>query len=82
MILDECARAMPITEAQAVTVWSSSKVNNQTKDDEADDGDDLDRGEPKFGLTKGTSAQEIYSNDDNECDGDPSSVLGLVKKEN
>ena len=44
------SRVLPVTEAETVMIWSSTEVEHDAKDDEASDGEHLDRGEDEFRL--------------------------------
>ena len=59
-------------------VRSPTQINNETEDDEADNGDDLDGCKPKFAFTEGTGAQKVDDNDDNTDDGNPCRVVDSI----
>lgn len=60
-----------------MVIWSSSQVNDETEDDQADDGDDLDRREPEFAFTERTRAKEVDQCDDDKANSDPNGVLSV-----
>lgn len=59
-------------------VRGTTQVDNETEDDKADNGDDLDGREPKFAFTEGAGAQKV-DDDDNKADyGNPSGIVDGV----
>ena len=69
----------PVAESEAVMVGSTTQVDNETEDDEANNGDDLDGSEPKFAFTERAGAQEVDDDDNDAGDSNPSGIqLGIV----
>ena len=62
----------PVTETQAVVRWPSAKINDKGKDDQTDDGDDLDTGETEFSLSVDRYREDVQANDQEDDNGDPS----------
>jgi len=58
LVLNERTGVMPKAESEAVMGRSAAQINDETSDNEADDCDDLDRGEPELAFTKGAGAQK------------------------
>jgi len=59
--LGERARVLPESETNTVMIWSSTKVEDNSKDDEAGDGKNLDRGEDEFGFAVCASTEPFES---------------------
>lgn len=47
IVLNKWAGVFPVTETNSVVVWSTSKIKNDSEDDEASNGYDFDAGEDK-----------------------------------
>lgn len=62
---------LPVPEANGFVVGRAAAHDHQTGHDEAQDGDELDTGEPELGLTKDVDGKDVESQVDEEDDGDP-----------
>lgn len=71
-------KTYPVAETETVMGGSAAQVNDEASDNEADDCDDLDRGEPELAFAEGAGAQEIDYDDHDASDGNPDSVVDLV----
>lgn len=67
--LVERTRAHPVLEAQ-VPLLANTGVDADGKDDEADNGNDLDAGEPHLNFTKNANGHEVESSEDDPEDTD------------
>ena len=67
----------PITESETIMRRSTTQVDNETDEDEADNGEYLDGSEPKLAFTKGTGSQKVDYEDDDTRDCNPHSVVDL-----
>lgn len=72
LVFDESSRGLPVVESKhAVRFGSTAKENDDTKNDEAHDGDELDTGEPKFGLTEEADGDNVEEKNNHQNDSDP-----------
>ena len=69
-IFGKSTRVLPVSEANTVVVWASSKINADCKDDEADDGNHLDGTEPEFHFTEEFDRCKIQGGHDDPSNGD------------
>ena len=56
-------KTYPVAESNAVVAWSATQIDDKTKEDKTNNGDDLDGCEPKFAFAEGAGAQKV--DDDN-----------------
>lgn len=61
----------PVAKTETVAVRPTAKVDDERKDDETDDGDDLDTGETEFGFTIDGDREDVQADDENDNDRDP-----------
>jgi hypothetical protein len=61
---------LPVAEATAVVVRSSSKVDDEAEDDEAEEGDELERCEPEFELSEVLGTGDVDEDDADEHNSD------------
>lgn len=50
-ILLHGTRVLPVAESKAVMAWCTTEVDNESKNEQTDNGDDLDTGKDEFGFT-------------------------------
>ena len=55
-----------------------AQIDNETDDDEAGDGQDLDRCEPELAFAKGPCPQKVYDEGDESSDRNPYGIVGLM----
>ena len=55
-----------------------AQIDNETDDDEANDGQDLDRCEPELAFAESTGAQKVYDEDDKTSDRNPYDIVDLA----
>lgn len=56
-------------------VRTTAGSQDDTEDDEADNGEDLDGRKPELAFAVDTGASEVNRKNDNEADGDPDAVV-------
>ena len=54
---------IPIAKANAVVVWITSKVNDDTHQNETDEGDDLDAAEPELKFAENADSEKVDCED-------------------
>lgn len=64
---------MPVLGANVTLVASSSAVNNYTKDDETNHGDDFNQTEGEFHFSVSFNSEDVDEADQHQEDGDPHS---------
>ncbi|KAG7758144.1 hypothetical protein KL911_001120 [Ogataea haglerorum] len=67
------AWVVEVLASDVATFWTASAVEDDTEDDEADHGDDLDEGEHKLGLTVAPDSEEVDEHNHHVEDGHPRS---------
>lgn len=67
----ECAWVFPVPESDCLLVWGAAAHDDETNEDKAHDGDQLDAGEPELRLAEEGNAENIQAESDEEDDGDP-----------
>lgn len=78
LVLNERAGVIPIAEAETVVGRGTTQIDNETKDDETNNGEDLDGGEPELAFTEGAGTQKVDDDDNDTGDGDPYGIVDLV----
>ena len=61
-------------------VWSSTKSEDEGKQNKADNDNDLDAREPEFKLSKETNSKVVDSYNGDQEDGDENSWVNLVSR--
>lgn len=69
--MSKWSRVLPVLEAQSSLV-TSTEIDADGKDDESNDGQDLDGGKPEFSLSVSSGTKHVDGDDDDEedCDED------------
>ena len=74
---------LPVAKAKSVVGWSTAEVNDQGKEKQTDNGEDLDRSEDELGFSVDGYGKDVQSKNDDNDDGDPSSLVdGVVPETN
>ena len=81
MELDERTRVDPVPESDTVVVGAAAKVEDDTEDDKADDGDDLDGCEDELAFTVDAGTEQVDDHDHDETHRDPDGVVHGVDPE-
>ena len=71
-------KTYPVAESNAVVAWSATQIDDKTKEDKTNNGDDLDGRKPKFAFSKGAGAQKVDDDNDETGDGDPNGIVDLA----
>jgi hypothetical protein len=68
---------VPVLESEVATVigWDTTAVDDDTKDDETNDSDNLDRAENELNLSVTLDTENVDNGDQDEEDGDPDGVV-------
>lgn len=74
-VLDKATRLPPVFESDGLVVRTPTGGDDDARDDEANDRDDLDRGEPEFHLAVGPVARKIDRVNDDEHEAHPHGVV-------
>lgn len=84
VVIYPCARIVPISEANSLTVWCTSSCNDDCNEDKTEEARNLDCSRDHFGLAKEADAQEVTYEDKNKTDGDHNGrrQIGPVADEN
>jgi hypothetical protein len=77
LVLDKRSGVLPVLETVSLVVGTATGRDDDTKDDEGNNGDDLDRGEPEFTLAKDTRAHKVDDANERKADGNPKCVRVL-----
>jgi len=59
-------------------VRSTTQIDDKTENNEANDGDDLDGGEPELAFTEGAGTQKVDDDDNDTGDGNPYGIVYLI----
>jgi hypothetical protein len=62
---------LPVPEAKAVALWSTTNVDNECHDQETDNRNDLDTGEDEFSLTIDGYSKDVEGKHEKDDEGDP-----------
>lgn len=77
----ESSAVHPVGETDTGLTGDTSEVDNETDEDEAGEGDDLDQREPEFNLAEPLDTQAVDSDDEDDKDSAPcGGVDGTVPK--
>lgn len=68
---------MPVAGTDVLAVRAATAVEDDSEDDQADDGENLDDGEPEFALAVDARAAKVDGAGDDEADGDPDRGVGV-----
>jgi hypothetical protein len=77
----ERTRVVPVLNADVALVTDTTAVDDNTKDDEANTGADLDDGENKLNLAVTADTKDLDNHEDDEEDGDPDSHVDIFSPE-
>jgi len=66
------SRTTPVTTTNVIAVRTTTNIKDDTKDDETNDGYDLDDREKELGFTVTFDTEKVDANDNKQEDGDPS----------
>ena len=59
-------------------LWSTSQVNNECHDQEANDGEDLDTGKHKFGFSIDLNRKDVQADNHGDDNRDPDSHTDVL----
>lgn len=59
-------------------IGSTTQIDDETEDNEADDGEDLYGGEPELAFTEGGSTQKVDDDNNDTSDSDPYGIVGFT----
>lgn len=77
----ESTRVVPVLNTDVALVTDTTAVDDNTEDDEANTGADLDDGENKLNLTVTADTKDLDNHKDDEEDGDPDSHVDIFSPE-
>lgn len=77
----ESTRVVPVLNTDVALVTDTTAVDDNTEDDEANTGADLDDGENKLNLTVTADTKYLDNHEDDEEDGDPDSHVDIFSPE-
>jgi len=71
-------RLRPVTESKAALIRRTAKIDDKSKEEQADDCDDLYGCEDELGFTINGDGEDIQTDDEGEDDGDPSGLVNSI----